>query len=404
MRGVKEKDLKHVSASPDTGIYKRDGKLRDKIDKMKRAVTGDVVYLSPKTKKPLKRVVKGQKVLYAYKKDGKITVLHPHAQTPDHKLKRWVQNHIDRNGDKAFALYEQRGREILRDKDGNAEVTKTGRNRRVSKLAIPSTVRQQRAVLFRNGKRVRNIEFTFHRHSKEALLSRLLIQPIRPTGRVVELNLMGETITDSLRSLVVDKSLKRLKKWERIFFEWIVLYRDPETGEKRTIPGHGSEEIPRGMRRVTARPGDELGSYFFRERLSRIASLSVQLGHSIRTGLAHQGLRFTSLKKMTTLETSYEKAVKRAEEAGDDDLADKIQGILDRIRRPWLRGPESANLRPIFDEKKDGGRKSTKDNQNRVRIKLRFTIEEDLAGKRLAEMSKRKGKRKSKRETKKGRK
>ncbi len=352
-------------------------------------------------------MVKGQKVLFGYRKDGKINILHPHAQTPDHKLKRWIQNHVDKNGDKAFALYEQRGRELKRDpKTGKPLKTKTGKNQRVSKLAIPSTVRQQRAVLYRKGKRVRNVEFAFHRHSKEQLLSKLIIQPVKPTGRVIEMNLMGETIADSLRSLVIDKSLQRLKKWERIFFEWVLIYRDPLTGEKNTIPGHGSEEIPPGMRRVYAQPGDPLGHSFFREKLSRVSALAVTLGHSVRVGLAHKGLRFTSLKKMNQLEDKYTKAVQRAEKRGDEEVADKIQGILDRIKRPWRRGPTTDGLKPLFPENAQGKRKYSAADQDRVRLKVRFMIEEDIVLKRQVEAKRsyrKSKKKKSKTRKKKGR-
>lgn len=385
-RKLKEKDLKHVSATPDSGVYKRGGKVRDILDR--KSVTGEVRYISPTTGKVLKRVTKGQKVLYGYVRDGKVEVLHPHPQTKDEKLRRWVEKHIEKSGDKAFALYEQRGRELARDAKGRPVKTKSGRNQRVSKLAIPSTVRQQRAVLYRKGRRVRNVEFAFHRHSKEELLSRLIIQPVKPTGRVVELNLMGETITDSLRSLVLDKSLKRLKKWERIFFEWVLIYRDPETGEKVTVPGYGTEDIPFGLKRVTAKESDPLHPYFFREKLSRVASLAAHLGHNIRVGLAHRGLRFTSLKKMTDLQNIYAKAVIRAEKRGNDNLAGKIQGILDRIQRPWFRGPVADSLTPIFAEDKNGARKRTALDKDRVRIKVRFTIEEDLAAKRAIESRK----------------
>lgn len=387
--------MEHVSATPDLSHYKRHGRLRDKIDAA--AVTGEVLYLSPTTGKPVKRVRKGQKVLFGYKDHkGDVHTLHPHAQTRDERLRRWLEKHIQKSGDKAFALYEQRGRELLRDPITKKPIkTKTGMNRRTSKLAIPSTTRQQRAVLYKRGKRVRNIEFSYTRHSKEQLLTRLVVTPIRPTGKVIEMNLMGETIIDSLRQIVLDKSWKNLKKYHRVFYSYVLIYRDPETGEKVTVPGHGAD-LPRGGRVEFSRQGGPLGTVYFKQKVSRLQNLSVQLGHEIRGALAHQGLRFTSLFKMNQLINQYSGAVDRAERRGDEERAGKIQRILDRIKRPYQMGPMPSDLTPVFLEDEVGHRIPTQLDKERVRIRVRFTIEEDPALRRAAEAKNKKAREKRK--------
>jgi hypothetical protein len=378
MRGVKAKDAPFLSAPPKVTLEKK--RRKDiKPDK----TTGKVFYLSPTTLKPLKRTTKAD-VLFAYKNlKGKVHILHPESQPPSKKIKNWVQKHIDKTGE-TFALYRKRSKEVFLDKDGKR---KKHRKRRASdpvkyvhktRLAVPSTREKQQGVLYRGGRRVRTIDRGFYKHSREKLLTQV-ITPIKTTGKVVQLSLQGETIYESMNQLVLDQSMRRLKPYEKVYYEWIMIYRDPRTGEKITVPGAGSDRPPHDHSIISPlHVGTSFGEM---PRVVgshvRVGNIVLQIATSIRMGLANHGVRFTSLAKLKELDNELAQEMEKME---DPIKLEKAR--LKKTRTKFVGLKRNAlEMTPIFAEDAQGNRVG-RAGKNMVRISLRLTIEEDPTKKR----------------------
>lgn len=383
MRGVKEKDAPNMSAPSQAALSMEAARKMKKV-KIKKA---EILYLSPKTKEPLKRARKGDEVLYAIRKpDGSMHVLHPDAQSPDEKLKRYLKRHVG-DGAGAFTLFVERRRTVA--KKGEIEMRKgwvvqRGKIMRYDKdgklfgvkrtrLAMPTVKKAQQPVLYRGGQRRRPIRPGFFKRGRGEI-SQFLSPVVVPLNKTVELNLKGATIHDSIRALTVDTSLKRLKPWEEVFYEFIVIYRD-DKGDLHTMPGAGSSFAGELSKR----------GEFYVGNARRTAKVAQALATSIRQAFSHNKMRFTSTAWLSQLEQSLTKEYRREEKSGDQEKAEAIFGQLQRVIHPAYRGggafgPHVSAYAPVFPENKKGMRLRAPHN-DMVRVRATFTVHENMVKK-----------------------
>lgn len=386
---------------------KRHGLAKD-FGKRARSLQG-VVYVSPTTGQVIESPRKNQKVLYAHRDaDGKLRVIHPTPQKPDAKLKAWLKGAMKKS---APVVFVQRALSVVRPpksyKPRKTEKIVRGvlmrRKPREStyypvhdtKLARPTTSKKQQAVLFRGGK-ARPIEGGRAYHSRDELKAYSRARPVQP-GRMLNIEVKGATIWDSLKSVLVDKALKRLKPWEELFYEYVIIYRDPVTGEKHTIPGRGRQAEPEASMNLIRRGekgGFPKGAEVAVKRLQKAAwPIASQIARSIRLSLAESGVRFSSAYTLSKL---VEKMQRRMEEEEDDRAAANLNQALigTEYFRPItsggrvLQGERFDKIRPLRPERGDG--RMYKDVDNALRVMLRLTIIENKEKKR--EWNERQGK------------
>lgn len=390
---VKKKHVKWINLSTPrpTGFSKDYGK------KKKPAVKDVVVYLSARTGKPVKRATRDMKVLYAHKRpDGELKVLHPFPQKPDDRLRKWVTARLRKQPGNAVLFTQQALAAVVPPKGYKPKkmekVVRGVLKRRAprekkwetvheTKLAIPSTKVKQQVVRYTRGT-VKPVEPGRVKHEKSEIRAYDRPKFIQP-GRVKNLAITGPTIWDSLSPLALDKQLKRLKKWEELFYEYVVVYRDPVTGEKHTIPGRGRHvegEATTGP--PLPPPGGFPGAQLIASKKLEKAAWPIvsQISRSIRLSLAENGLRFSSkftLKKIADkLERKIDKTddprrVAALERALNETEAYKAMMIGTRRQG----GEDHTSMAPLNPEREDG--RTYRKVPDALRVMLRLTVVPD---------------------------
>jgi hypothetical protein len=405
MRGVKSKDAPYESAPSQAALDMTAGA---KLKKLKSVPKPKIIYLSKKTKEPVKRVRKGQEVYYALQKpDGVTHILHSDPQAPNVKLKKYLKKHIgDGKGD--FALFSQRRRTVA--KKGEVKMKKgwkvvdgsivrwskdKGRYIHVKRtaLAVPTVKREQQPVLYRSGQKRKAIRPGFFKRGRDEI-SQLLSPVVVPLGKTVTLNLKGKTIHDSIRGLVIGNAVKGLQKWQSVYYQFVVKYRDPKRpNEVLTVPGAGASHPP-ALRIKDGR---------FEGNVGRTAALTQVLSTSIRFAFTSQGLRFTELAWLNDELEGLEAEYKVASQMADEEKAERIVGQMQKLshadygsRLPG-RGPETKTFTSIFPENAKGKRlRPPYADTVAVQVKFEIVDNEALKVKTLQERAERKAERKHK--------
>ena len=398
MRGVKAKDAPYESA-PSQAM--KDMTAGRKIKRPKKIPRPEIIYLSKKTRKPVKRVRKGEEVYYALKKpDGVVHILHEDPQAKNVKLKKYLAKHIgDAKGD--FTLFSQRRKTLA--KKGEVKMKKCWKvikgvvsrwskakgayvHVKRTRLAIPTVKAKQQPVLYRSGQRRKPLKPGFFKRDRNEI-SQLLSPVVIPLGKTVTLNLKGKTIHDSIRGLHVDTSLKRLKPWESVYYQFVVIYRDGK--EIRTVPGAGASH-PQGL---------VIEHNAFSGSISRLAALTQILSTNIRQAFTAQNLRFTELGWLNDVIDTETAEYHRLEKEGKEDEAGIVLGQLQKLthadyhsRLPG-RGPLVTSFKSIFPED-ENGKRLRPPYPDMVRVKVMFEIHSDPLAKAKWEKEHKKGKKK----------
>jgi hypothetical protein len=359
-----------------------------------------VFYVSPTTGEELAKPRKGQKVLIAHTNiRGETSILNKDPQTPDRRLLGWLRTNIAKDPGRVV-LFVQKAREVVRPpkayKPKKMEKIVRGvlyrRKPRESewyavhttKLATPSTANKQQAVIYQRG-HARPIEGGAARHSRQEIEAYREPKLVRP-GRIINIPVSGPTIWDTMKPLLVDKALKRLKPWEELYYEYVIIYRDPRTGEKVTVPGRG-KYLPEGHSTFVVKKkhadGWEVGLTVGRKKIERAAwPIASQISRSIRLALAESGVRFSSAYSLTKAKESIEKRLDERITRGDTRGAAHLERALAHVDflRPVMHGSRVLSgspmekLIPLRPERSDG--RVYKDVPGALRVMLRITVSE----------------------------
>lgn len=381
----------NLSTPRPTGFSKDYGK------KKKRKVKDEVIFLSPKTQKPVSRATRGMKILYAHRDiEGKVTVLHPFPQKPEERLRAWLESRIQKQPGHAILFTQQALRVVIPPKGykpKKMEKVVRGVLRRRSprskkwetvhetKLAVPSLKSKQQAVRYTRGK-VKAIEPGRVVHKREEIRAYARPKFIQP-GFVKNISITGNTIWDSLSPLVLNKQLKRLKPWEQLFYEYVVIYRDPITGEKHTIPGRGRQaenEATTGpaMGRLAAfGAGVKVASKKLEKAAWPIVS---QIARSIRLSLAENGVRFSSKFTLGKIQDKLESKLDESEDPRESAALERALNETEAYNSTYVGGRRQGgtnyeSLEPLNPERQDG--KQYRKTPDALRVMLRLTTVPD---------------------------
>ncbi len=392
---AKKQEWVNLSTPRPTGFSEDYGKARA------AAPVDEVVYLSPRTLKPVKRTTKTAKVLYGHKaKDGTVKVLHPYPQAPDERLRAWLAKSIKQRPGNAVLFLQQSLAAVIPPKDYKPKKTekvvrgvlqrreprgKKFRTVHETRLAVPSEVKKQQAVRYTRG-RVKPVEpgRTFHKPEELKAYARpAFVQP----GRVKNIAITGATIWDSLAPLVLDKQLKRLKPWEELFYEYMVIYRDPVTGEKMTIPGRGRHGDTEASQYSPKKSAFGKGATVSLKKLEKAAwPIVSQIARSIRLALAESGVRFSSKYTLGKIQDKLERRLEKAEEkdtyksARESAALERALAATSHHKAIMVGGRRQGGkaydtLLPLNPEREDG--KTFRKQEDALRIMLRVTIVPD---------------------------
>jgi hypothetical protein len=398
MRGVKSKDAPYESATSQAAKNMTAGR---KIKRPKKIPKPEIIYLSKETKKPLKRVRKGQEVYYALKKqDGVVHILHAEPQAKNVKLKKYLAKHIgDAKGD--FTLFTQRRRTVAKKGEVKMKkgwkvvggvISRWSKEKSVyvrvkrTRLAIPTVKSKQQAILYRSGQKRKALRPGYYKRGRHEI-SQLLSPVVIPLGKMVTLNLKGKTIHDSIRGLHVDTSLKKLKPWESVYYQFVVIYRDGK--EIKTVPGSGASHPP----------GLSIEHGAFSGSISRLAALTQILSTNIRQAFTAQNLRFTELGWLNDVIDTETLEYQTLEKEGKEEEAGFVLSRLQKLthadyhsRLPG-RGPQTTGLKSVFPED-ENGKRLRPPYPDMVRVKVMFEIHSDPQAKVKWEIEHKKGKKK----------
>lgn len=367
---------------------------RHGIDPEAKRAKHQVIFLSPLTRKPVKRARKGQKVLYGHiDTAGELHVLHDEPQSADPTLKTWIERTL-RNRPKSV-LFVQKSKEVVRPPKAykptkHEKIIRGVLHRKkprgkewepvhYTKLARPTSAKKQQPVAYQAGK-TRPVEPGMVKHTRTELAS-LRTPKWVPTGKTLDIPVTGATIYESLKNIVLDKELKRLKPFQEVYYQYVVVYRDPRTGEKVTIPGRGKHLGTHVSARPAQLAGLPPGTMVATDRISRSAfSPAAQIARSIRLSLAESGVRFSSLYTLEEVKEEMEGRIDEATEAGNSRKAGQLaRGLVGleylhavQYGGRVTRGTKMSSLTPLRPERADG--RMYQNIPGALAVKLRLTI------------------------------
>jgi len=326
--GTSKKKVKPYRAYP-----KSSKKPVKKSGQDSKAASYEVVPLSAKTGKEIKKPKTGQDVHYGLKgpKGGIKKIAATYSQKFADTDLKGLNKLVKKSGGKNFVVYEELTKEAVREK-GKIKYKKSGGKLvydkgkpvpvRKTKITAPATKKKQRPVLMEKGKRVRELDLGFRKRSKreqvDAQLLTMLPIPMEGDPFVSrEMHLTGETIRDTIKNLHVPVSIDDMQR-SGLSGLWV-------EGDIRVegVAGLFGEVIP------------------FSVRVEVLANFTKEVSAGLRRALANVGYRFTSL---VDLQAATER-VGDEENADGKKIADLINYVGGNKRRPY------SNLLPIIPER-----------------------------------------------------
>lgn len=292
-----------------------------------------VVPLSPKTGKQIKRPRKGQKVIYAVKGiRGGLTVIRKEPQiyykTDVVGLSRLVESTPNKN----FIVYEQKLRTLERDSKGKIQyrVDKSGTRHKLyqTKITFAKPKRKQKPVLYAKGKKLRYLDIGHKtgNYAKVKQMRNLVI--LKPNTTVHEQVLQGRTLLEAISNIQLDINMKTVKKYGFGLYYNVFMIIDTEDGARVKVPVNGSfrDSEFQGTNRIG-------GVLYGRSEIKILANLHTKMSRSMRYALknAGDGYTFTSLAMLDNIKKRQLVLVKKAEQAGEKDKADKLYSSIDTL-------------------------------------------------------------------------
>lgn len=289
-----------------------------------------VVAVSVRTGKPIKSPRRGQKVTYSVigpRGGVKTLSTTPQAfyKTDLKKLNQIVQNSNTGN----YQIYEQTTRKILRDKKGRPILGKSGETLKQVKITGANPKRKQRPVLYKKGKKVRELSFAFQKgnyQTVKAIRDMQLVKLRTPKRQnIMQFRLKGNTIKQALSGLEVDVNFKQLAQAKRgLYYNILIQVVHPDK-TVTWIPSNASwipiDEPIDGFAddRFANFKIDGKNYHAMTKEVGKIADLKTDMSRSIRLALKDKGIRYTSPAVLNQIAQREEVRIAHMENAVDAD-------------------------------------------------------------------------------------
>ena len=309
-----------------------------------------IVPLSAKTGKPLKRPIEGK--TYKLAVMGPRGGINPLKNDPQVYYKKEIEkinSYIGAAEKPVFELYEQRLRTIKKDpktgkklykidKLGNFALDKRGKKIPIydTKIAPPDARRRQKPLLFKKNKFIRPLDLGYntgnkYQKTKEMQQLKLLV----PNKNIVEQKISGDTIKEAISNIRPDVDMKHVKEFGLYVYYNVFAVIESPNGEKTKIPVSGAfsqkgyeEKDPTGFQETFPLIVNGEPEIFGRSKIHTISNLQSKISHSLRIAMKNAGYHFTSLVMLERFEKRMEKeAAKKRDPDEQAKILNSIKGL-----------------------------------------------------------------------------
>ncbi len=303
-----------------------------------------VVPLSPKTGKELKRVKKGQNVLYGIKGPrGGIKLLHKEPQKFFKTDLAGLTKLVEATKSNNFIVYEQKLRTIKKIKgEIQYRVDKDGKKHKLheTKITFAKPRARTKPLLYSGSKRIRDLDFGHKTGNYQKIKKMRDLTIIKPNTIVYNQVLKGKTLKDAISNIHIDVSMANVRKFGLgVFYNIFMIIHTPK-GEIIKVPAIGSFKDSDTGERYFEQPNDiyikklQKTEQFGRNEIKILANLHSSMSKAMRYALknAGNGYTFTSLRMLDNIADRQKKLSKKLEKAGKESEANRainsIKGLF----------------------------------------------------------------------------
>lgn len=321
----------------------------------------EIVPVSVRTGKPIKRPRKGQKVKYAVRGPrGGLKILRDEPQEfykTDLKGLNKIIKHADKNN---FIAYEQKLRFPERDKKGKIKYRTDAKGKKhkiyKTKITFAKPRGKTKPLLFKSGKKLRALDLAFKKGNYKNRLMERGLTLVKPNIQIVEQVLTGRTIKEALSNIQVDINMKEIrKKGFGLFYNIHVQIKTP-SGEIKNVPVSGKflDREFQGAKRIPLKGQTEI---FGRSEVKIMANLHSAMAKSIRYSLKNSGgYAFTALATLERFEKTKKEEIKeldkdyrkiKGQTQKDRDAREKII-VQELVRKEAIKNLYFGNKKRFF--------------------------------------------------------